>query len=186
MPNGSSDLYEFGPFRLDVRRRTLAREEQAIALAPKTFELLVLMVRNSGRALSKQELMAALWPDTFVEETNLSFQISTLRKALGEAGAPFIETVPKHGYRFGSQVSAVAEPEAEAIPRDHFPETSPTPEPPGPSSPDGQEVARRRDRIGRAGGSILYRARVEAGSREHVTPRSADAAHRVRGIREHT
>ena len=185
MPNGSSDLYEFGPFRLDVRRRTLAREERAIALAPKTFELLVLMVRNSGRALSKQELMTALWPDTFVEETNLSFQISTLRKALGEAGATFIETVPKHGYRFGSQVSAVAEPEAEAIPRDHFPGTIP-PEPPGPDRPTGK----RWLAVGTASAALAVASYIALGSKQvpasTLHPGAPTPLTAYSGIREHT
>ena len=79
-----------------------------VPLAPKTFELLHLLVESAGRAFSKQELMAALWPETFVEEANLSFQISVLRKALGEGGAQLIETVPKHGYRFTADVKAVA------------------------------------------------------------------------------
>jgi len=80
-----------------------------ITLAPKTFDLLVVLVESGGRALSKVELMQSLWPDTYVEEANLSFQISTLRKALGEDGPKWIETVPKHGYRFAGTAVAVAE-----------------------------------------------------------------------------
>src|SRR5918995_400866 len=99
-----SDVYGFGPYRLDVDRRVVTREDQPVALAPKTFELLLLMVRSPGRAFSKQELMASLWPDAFVEEANLSFQISTLRKALGNGAAQWIETVPKHGYRLSGDV----------------------------------------------------------------------------------
>ncbi len=99
-------LYEFGPFRLDLDGRVLSREHQALPLPPKTFDLLVLLVQSPGRAFSKQELMNALWPDTFVEEANLSFQISVLRKALGEDGARWVETVPKHGYRFSAEVRA--------------------------------------------------------------------------------
>jgi len=111
MSSPTSELYEFGPYLLDVRRRAFTRDEQVMPLAPKTFELLLLMLRNPGRAFSKQELMTALWPDTFVEEANLSFQISTLRKALGDAGAHWIETVPKHGYRFTGNVKPVASAE---------------------------------------------------------------------------
>ena len=70
MSGRSSESYEFGPYRLDVNRRQLTREDQPVALAPKTLELLLLLVRNPGRALSKQDLMASLWPDTFVEEAN--------------------------------------------------------------------------------------------------------------------
>ena len=104
MSRAISGLYEFGPFRLDLERRVFTREHQVLPLAPKTFDLLVLLVQSPGRAWSKQELMHALWPGTFVEEANLSFQISTLRKALGEDAARWVETVPKHGYRFAAQV----------------------------------------------------------------------------------
>ena len=99
-------LYVFGPFRLDLERRLFTREHQVVPLAPKAFDLLVLLVQSPGRAFSKQELMNALWLDTFVEEANLSFQISVLRKALGGDGARWVETVPKHGYRFGAEVRA--------------------------------------------------------------------------------
>jgi Tol biopolymer transport system component/DNA-binding winged helix-turn-helix (wHTH) protein len=108
MSPATSGLYEFGPFRLDLERRAFTRGQQVLPLAPKTFDLLVLLVQSSGRALSKRELMTALWPDTFVEEANLSFQISALRKALGEEGAQWIETVPKHGYRFTADVRPTA------------------------------------------------------------------------------
>ena len=107
MSTGASDLYEFGPFRMDAQRRVVTRDGQAIPLAPKTFDLLVFLVQSRGRAVSKQEVMTALWPDTFVEEANLAFQISTLRKALGENGPRWIETIPKHGYRFVATVRAV-------------------------------------------------------------------------------
>ena len=107
MSRASSGLYEFGPFRLDLERRVLTREHQVLPLAPKTFDLLVLLVQSPGRALSKLELMNTLWPDTFVEEANLSFQISVLRKALGEDAARWVETVPKHGYRFSPEVRAI-------------------------------------------------------------------------------
>ena len=100
----SDELYEFGGYRLNVTQRTLTHAGQAVPLPPKTFELLLLLVKSPGRAFSKQELMAALWPDTFVEEANLSFQTSVLRKALGESGARWIETVPKYGYRFTADV----------------------------------------------------------------------------------
>jgi Tol biopolymer transport system component/DNA-binding winged helix-turn-helix (wHTH) protein len=99
-------LYEFGAYRLDVTQRVFTREGHTVPLAPKTLELLLLLVRSPGRAFSKHELMTALWPNTFVEEANLSFQISVLRKAL-EKDAGFIETVPKHGYRFAADVRAI-------------------------------------------------------------------------------
>ena len=102
-------LYEFGTCTLDTAKRQVIRDAEPITLAPKTFDLLVVLVESGGRALSKVELMQSLWPDTYVEEANLSFQISTLRKALGEDGPKWIETVPKHGYRFAGTAVAVAE-----------------------------------------------------------------------------
>ena len=86
--------YQFGSYQVDAAKRLLTRGGEVVTLAPKTFDLLLLLAESQGRVLSKQELMKALWPDTFVEEANLSFQMSTLRKALGEAGTPWIETVP--------------------------------------------------------------------------------------------
>jgi DNA-binding winged helix-turn-helix (wHTH) protein len=80
-----------------------------VPLAPKTFDLLVLLVCSDSRALSKKDLMSALWPETFVEEASLSFQVATLRKVLGEEGIDWIETIPKHGYRFAVPVSRPAE-----------------------------------------------------------------------------
>jgi Tol biopolymer transport system component/DNA-binding winged helix-turn-helix (wHTH) protein len=107
MPTQSDTVYAFGPYVLDVDRRALTCEGQPVALAPKTFELLLVLVRSSGRAVSKQELMSSLWPGTFVEEANLSFQVSMLRKALGNGTGQSIETVPKHGYRFSADVVVV-------------------------------------------------------------------------------
>ncbi|HJY30404.1 MAG TPA: winged helix-turn-helix domain-containing protein, partial [Pyrinomonadaceae bacterium] len=99
-------VYDFGPFRLDPTERRLLRHDQPVALTPKCFDLLVILVENSGHLISKEELLERLWPDQFVEESNLSFNISTLRKALGEAGHGdhFIETVPKKGFRFVAHV----------------------------------------------------------------------------------
>jgi TolB-like protein/DNA-binding winged helix-turn-helix (wHTH) protein/tetratricopeptide (TPR) repeat protein len=92
-------LYEFGPFRLDPAERKLLRDNEIVVLTPKAFDTLHLLVRNSGRVLDRDELIATLWPDTFVEEGSLSNHIFLLRKALGENLA-FIETVPRRGYRF--------------------------------------------------------------------------------------
>ena len=102
------EVYAFGPVRVDVARHVVSRDGQPIALAPKTFELLLILVRSGGRALSRQELVAALWADTFVEEANLSFQISTLRRVLGVGAEQWIETVPKVGYRFTPEVTREA------------------------------------------------------------------------------
>lgn len=99
-------LYEFGPFRLDAAERLLSRDGEAVPLSPKAFDLLLALVERQGRLLEKTELMKLVWPDTFVEEANLSYTISMIRKALGEGAATqqFIETVPKHGYRFIAEV----------------------------------------------------------------------------------
>jgi DNA-binding winged helix-turn-helix (wHTH) protein len=99
-------LYEFGPFRLDAAERLLSRDGEAVSLPPKAFDLLLALVERQGRLLEKTELMKLVWPDTYVEEANLSYTISLIRKALGEGPEPrqFIETAPKHGYRFIAEV----------------------------------------------------------------------------------
>jgi len=103
---GTPQLYEFGPFRLDPAERKLLRGNQIVPLTPKAFETLLLLVRNSGHLLEKDEFISALWPDTVVEEGSLSNNIFVLRKALGEDPA-FIETVPRRGYRFVGTVRQV-------------------------------------------------------------------------------
>jgi DNA-binding winged helix-turn-helix (wHTH) protein len=90
-------LYEFGPFRLDPTERMLLRGGETVPLTPKAFDTLYLLVRNSGHVLEKDEMIRALWPDTFVEEGSLSNNIFLLRKALGEDNQAFIETVPRRG-----------------------------------------------------------------------------------------
>ena len=101
---GASDKrsYEFGSFRLDPAEYVLLRDGQVIPLAPKVFETLLVLVENSGHVVSKDELYKQVWQDTFVEETNLTKNISILRKILseGDGERSFIETVPKRGYRF--------------------------------------------------------------------------------------
>ena len=92
-------IYEFGPFRLEPSERKLLRGNEIVALTPKAFDTLLLLVRNSGHLMEKDELLRMLWPDSFVEEGSLSNNIFMLRKALGE-DPPFIETVPRQGYRF--------------------------------------------------------------------------------------
>src|SRR5450756_927770 len=94
--------YAFGPFRLVPGERILRRGNQVLPLPPKAFETLLLLVRNPGHLMRKEDLMTALWPDSFVEEVSLASKISLLRKVLAEAGAAggYIQTVPKLGYRF--------------------------------------------------------------------------------------
>jgi len=98
--------YEFGPFRVDARERTLRREGALVPLTPKVFDILLVLVQNGGRVLTKTEMMDLVWPDTAVEESNLGRNVSTLRKALGDGpdGHRYIETIPWRGYRFIAQV----------------------------------------------------------------------------------
>jgi len=99
MAQAAKHLYEFGPFRIDPSEGLLLRDEQPIPLAPKAFEALLLLVESSGHLIEKGVLMQKLWPDSFVEEANLSKYIFTLRQALsdGEDGQKYIKTVPKRG-----------------------------------------------------------------------------------------
>lgn len=94
--------YEFGSFRLDAAEHVLLRDGQIIPVSPKVFETLLVLVENSGHVVDKDELYKQVWQDAFVEETNLTKNISILRKILseGDAERSFIETVPKRGYRF--------------------------------------------------------------------------------------
>ena len=110
-------LYEFGPFRLDPIERVLARNGERISLAPKTFDTLLLLVRSSGHVLPKDQLMKLVWPDTVVEENNLTQHISQLRRALGEGsdGHAYIETVPRLGYRFAERVTVLPAEESDLL-----------------------------------------------------------------------
>src|SRR5688572_7618976 len=109
-PHGA---YEFGPFRIDLGERLLRRGDNILPLTPKAAETLVVLVEQSGRLVSKDELMGRLWPGTFVEEANLTNQISLLRKALGDNAADpaYIETVPRRGYRFIAEVKGAVPPQ---------------------------------------------------------------------------
>lgn len=94
--------YEFGAFRLAPDAHHLYRNGEVVLLPPKEFDLLLLLVRNSGQVMDRESLIKALWPNTIVEEANLNVHISALRKALGEGPGEqrFIETLPRLGYRF--------------------------------------------------------------------------------------
>ncbi len=102
-------IFEFGSFRLNPGERLLLRQHIPVHLPPKAFDALVVMVENRGRLLGKDELLSKVWPDTFVEESNLAQHVSILRKALqdGEEGVQYIETVPRHGYRFVAEVREI-------------------------------------------------------------------------------
>jgi DNA-binding winged helix-turn-helix (wHTH) protein len=95
----NKELYEFGPFRVDLAERVLTKGQQAIPLTPKAFDTLAVLVRNSGRIVEKEALLKEVWPDTFVEEGVLAVNVAAIRKALsdGEEGRSYIETVPRRG-----------------------------------------------------------------------------------------
>ena len=109
MATKSKILYEFGPFQVDPDQQILRRENQPIAITPKTFETLLILIRHSREVVTKNDLMKALWPDAFVEEANLSQNIFMLRKALGDTPEDrrYIVTLPGRGYRFAAQVRTV-------------------------------------------------------------------------------
>jgi DNA-binding winged helix-turn-helix (wHTH) protein/tetratricopeptide (TPR) repeat protein len=98
--------YAFGGFRIDTQSRVLFQGGERVSIPPKAAELLLALLERGGELVAKEELMKAAWPDTFVEENNLARHIFQLRKTLGEneQGQPFIETIPKRGYRFVGRI----------------------------------------------------------------------------------
>jgi len=106
MTNTGHELYEFGPFLLDPAKRVLLRDNQPVPLQLKAFETLLVLVRNGDQVVLKEELMKAVWPDTFVEEGNLTQSIFVLRKTLGALNGDqkYIETIPGRGYRLAVKV----------------------------------------------------------------------------------
>jgi len=117
MSQQTNGIYEFGSFRLDAQERLLQRDGATISLTPKAFDLLLALVERHGRLVDKEELFQTVWPDTIVEESNLSSNIALIRKALGdgENGLKFIETVPKRGYRFVAEVREAPPPAGDLI-----------------------------------------------------------------------
>jgi DNA-binding winged helix-turn-helix (wHTH) protein/tetratricopeptide (TPR) repeat protein len=105
----SSSSYQFGRFRLDTVERLLLYDGRPLALTPKAFAILLVLIKNSGRVVEKEQLISEVWPGAFVEESNVSQNIFTLRRVFGERDKDglYIETVPKRGYRFVAQVSEV-------------------------------------------------------------------------------
>src|SRR6185369_9263475 len=102
--------YEFGPYQLDSCKRILTRDGEGIPLTPKATEILIALVKHAGQLVEKDELLKEVWPDTFVEESNLTQNIFTLRKVLGDdrSGPKYIETVARRGYRFLPTVRTVS------------------------------------------------------------------------------
>ena len=109
--------YEFGPFRVDAEKELLLRDDAAVPLAPKAFQVLLVLMRHKNQVVTKDDLLKTIWPDTFVEEANLSRNIFLLRKALGEGPQDhrYIVTVPGRGYRFAEDVQLVPERELNIV-----------------------------------------------------------------------
>ena len=117
---GSKALYEFGPFRVDPEKEILLRAGEPVPLTPKTFQILLVLIRHSKEVVTKDDLMKSVWPDTFVEEANLSRNIFMLRKALGDSGQDkYIVTVPGRGYRLAEDVQLVPEWDLSVIAATH-------------------------------------------------------------------
>lgn len=137
----SRPVFAIGAFRLDTGERLLSRDGRPVPLPPKAIETLLALVERPGRLVTKDELLQAVWPDTFVEENNLAQHISTLRRVFAEGlpDSPVIETVPRRGYRFVGPVAevpmAAGEPVPVPPPTDQPSTLHPAPEPDRPSMP---------------------------------------------------
>src|SRR5262245_57249902 len=105
--NGSRESYEFGPFRLEPSSARLLKNGALVPLARKPLETLYLLVTHPGQVIEKDSLIKQLWPDSFVEEGNLTQYIYLLRKILNGNGDAYIETLHKHGYRFVAEVRVI-------------------------------------------------------------------------------
>jgi DNA-binding winged helix-turn-helix (wHTH) protein/TolB-like protein/Flp pilus assembly protein TadD len=154
MSQKTQDLFEFGPFLLDSGKHQLLREGNTVPLTPKTFDLLLLLVENHSRMLSKQELIKTLWPDSFVDESNLTQQVAMIRRALGESAgqAHYVTTVPARGYRFTAEVKRrpSSDPKTAA----------------GPPNPPGRRTGRYR-RIAAIGALIVASLALYAAFKFH-------------------
>ncbi|HEY6943616.1 MAG TPA: winged helix-turn-helix domain-containing protein [Candidatus Acidoferrum sp.] len=134
MPLKAKHLYEFGPYRLDAEERVLRRDGQPVTLPPKDLETLLVLVQNAGHIVEKEELLEKVWPGVFIEEGNLARHVFNLRQVLGDTadGRPYIETIPRRGYRF---VAAVQE-DGDAV---ALPSAALHSEQPGTAVPSGQK-----------------------------------------------
>jgi DNA-binding winged helix-turn-helix (wHTH) protein/TolB-like protein len=106
MSEQNARVYCFGPFKLDPRERTLLLRDEAVSITPKAFDTLVFLLEHAGHVVTKDVLLKSVWPNVVVEEGTLAQNVATIRKILAEGGVAkdFIETVPKHGYRFAGPV----------------------------------------------------------------------------------
>ena len=151
MPSLTGNLYAFGEFRVEPQTRVLRLRGEPVALTPKAFEVLLLLIQRSGQIVGKDELMQTVWPDSFVEESNLTQTVFMLRKALGDSSNQrYILTVQGRGYRFAAEVKSVSgtghpnqnQPLASA---EHRSETDTSPE--AGRSPVQEGSAKQRDNL---------------------------------------
>ncbi len=156
MNNETRHLYEFGPYRLDPGRKLLLRNGDPVALTSKALEILLVLVERSEHVVTKDELMKEVWPNSFVEEANLTQHISIVRKALGETPQDhrYIVTFPGQGYRFAGEVHVVSRNGIDRVLESHFPspmDIEPMEEFPARSTPeplvadDGRRIERDDD-----------------------------------------
>lgn len=113
MSNKSKHLYEFGDFRLDAGTPGLWRGGELVPVPPKALEILILLVENGGEIVSREELMEKVWHETFVEESNITYTVSLLRKSLNDK--KLVQTVSKRGYRFTAEIKNAQEAQARKI-----------------------------------------------------------------------
>jgi TolB-like protein/DNA-binding winged helix-turn-helix (wHTH) protein/Flp pilus assembly protein TadD len=119
MSEQNQQIYGFDNFRLDVPNRLLLRDGAPVSLQARAFDILVVLIENGGRLIGKDELLSLVWPDLIVEESNLTVQVSAIRRALGDNknNPHYIVTVPGHGYRFTCNVLRLKEEAEELVAR---------------------------------------------------------------------
>ncbi|HEY3132941.1 MAG TPA: winged helix-turn-helix domain-containing protein [Acidobacteriota bacterium] len=146
MSERTKHFYGFGPFCLDATERQLLLDGKPVPLTPKAFDTLLALVESNGRMVEKEELIKKVWPDTFIEEANLAYNISILRKVLSEDPAKhqYIETIPKYGYRFVAAVKELSRERADLILERHTRSRVVVEEEEGASAPGEAEQASSR------------------------------------------
>lgn len=112
----TGERYFFGPFELSLERKTLFRHGVPLPMKPKSFDLLLLLLENRQRVVPKEELIALLWPGQFIEDSSLTQVVYELRKALGNDGTTYVETIPKRGYRFAAEIDRVIPATSPSLP----------------------------------------------------------------------
>ena len=121
--------WEFGSFRLHTSQRLLFRDGEVVPLSRKAIDILLILIESQGQLVEKDDLMHRVWPDSFVEESNLAVHISQLRKTLGEGGGDYrIETIPRRGYRFVGAVEREAASQEPSAPVTNAPVSNLEPE----------------------------------------------------------